>query len=490
MQRIIIVDSPADWPLDLPDVAVVSGKEYLTSETFRKQRNIRVFNMCRSYKYQTIGYYVSLLSEARGHKPVPSVATIQDMKSQAIVKLAADEIDDLIQKSLADHKGDEFVLSIYFGKNVAKKYDRLSAQLYRMFHAPFVRAHFHREEGKWQLRKVGPIAAKEIPEAHHAEVVGFAQEYFEGKRTEQAKKPDIRYSIAILMNPQEEMPPSNEGSIKRFIKAAEKLHMEAEIIDRDDYSRLGEFDALFIRETTAVNHHTFRFARRAAAEGLVVIDDPESILKCTNKVYLNELLEKNGIPGPRTFIVHRDNMDEVTRRVGLPCVLKQPDSSFSQGVSKVDDQDGLNRELMQLFEKSDLVIAQEFLPTEFDWRVGVFDGKPIYLCKYFMAKKDWKVVSKDKSGRTLNGRSETMPVELAPRKLLTIALKAADLIGKGLYGLDIKQVGNNFYVIEINDNPNIDHGYEDLVLKDDLYLRIMEVFLRRITAAKEGRAYQ
>ena len=490
MQRIIIVDSPADWPLDLPDVQVVSGKEYLTTEPFRKQRDIRVFNMCRSYKYQTIGYYVSLLAEARGHKPIPSVSTMQDMKSQAIVKLAADEIDELIQKSLADVKSEEFVLSVYFGKNLAKKYDRLSAQLYRMFHTPFVRAHFHREAGKWQLRKVGPIAAKDIPEAHHGEVVEFAKEYFKGRRTEQAKKPDIRYSIAILMNPQEAMPPSNETAIKRFIKAAEKLHMEAEIIGKDDYSRLGEFDALFIRETTAVNHHTFRFARRAAAEGLVVIDDPESILRCGNKVYLNELLEKNQIPAPRTLVVHRDNTDEIFDKVGLPCVLKQPDSSFSQGVSKADDEASLKRELAQLFEKSDLLIAQEFLPTEFDWRVGVFDRKPIYLCKYFMAKKDWKVISKDKAGRTLNGRSETIPIELAPKKLISLALKAANLIGDGLYGLDIKQIGSNFCVIEINDNPNIDHGYEDLIRKDDLFLGIMEVFLQRITAAKEGRSYQ
>ena len=221
-----------------------------------------------------------------------------------------------------------------------------------------------------------------------------------------------------------------------------------------------------------------------------MIDDPESILRCGNKVYLNELLEKNQIPAPRTLVVHRDNMDEIIEKVGLPCVLKQPDSSFSQGVSKADDRESLERELDQLFEKSDLIIAQEFLPTEFDWRVGVFDGKPIYLCKYFMAKKDWKVISKDKQGRTLNGRSETLPVELAPRKLINLAIKAANLIGDGLYGLDIKQIGNNFCVIEINDNPNIDHGYEDLVLKDDLYLRIMEVFLRRITDAKEGRSNQ
>lgn len=489
MQRLIIVDSPADWPLEIPDVQVVAGKEYLTSDEYKKLRNARVFNLCRSYKYQTIGYYVSLLAAARGHKPIPSVATIQDMKSQAIVKLAADEIDELIQKSLHGLESEDFVLSIYFGKNVAKKYDRLSAELYRMFHAPFVRANFHFEGGKWRLRKVGPVAAKDIPEAHREDVVEFAKEYFQGKRTGHAKRPDIRYSIAILVDKNEELPPSCDKAIQRFVKAAEKLHMEAELIDRDDYSRLGEFDGLFIRETTAVNHHTFRFARRAAAEGLVVIDDPDSIMKCTNKVYLNELLEKNHIPAPRTLIVHRENMHEVAEAVGFPCVLKQPDSSFSQGVVKVDDLPALQRELVQLFETSDLIIAQEFLPTDFDWRVGVIDGKPLWLCKYFMAKKDWKILTRDSAGKAHSGRSETLPVELAQKKLLSLAVKCAHLIGNGLYGLDIKQSGDKFYVIEVNDNPSIDHGFEDHVLKDDIYLRIMEVFLKRITAIKEGRTH-
>ena len=76
----------------------------------------------------------------------------------------------------------------------------------------------------------------------------------------------------------------------------------------------------------------------------------------------------------------------------------------------------------------------------------------------------------------------------APKKLISLAVKAAELIGDGLYGLDIKQVGERFVVIEINDNPNIDHNYEDSILKDELYDRIMEVFLKRIMAIKEGRA--
>src|SRR5207253_2792736 len=103
----------------------------------------------------------------------------------------------------------------------------------------------------------------------------------------------------------------------------------------------------------------------------------------------------------------RENTKDVIPAVGLPCVLKQPDSSFSQGVVKVSTPEELEPALMALFEKSDLVIAQEFMPTDFDWRVGIFDGKPLYLCKYYMAGKDWKIVTQDKEGKPLQGRSET-----------------------------------------------------------------------------------
>ena len=49
-------------------------------------------------------------------------------------------------------------------------------------------------------------------------------------------------------------------------------------------------------------------------------------------------------------------------------------------------------------------------------------------------------------------------------ELLRIALKAANLIGDGFYGVDLKQVGNRYYVMEVNDNPNVDAGNEDGVL--------------------------
>jgi glutathione synthase/RimK-type ligase-like ATP-grasp enzyme len=66
------------------------------------------------------------------------------------------------------------------------------------------------------------------------------------------------------------------------------------------------------------------------------------------------------------------------------------------------------------------------------------------------------------------------------------ALRAANLIGDGLYGVDLKQVGRKCYIIEVNDNPNLDAGTEDIHLGDELYEWVMQVFLARIQRLKGG----
>ena len=160
---------------------------------------------------------------------------------------------------------------------------------------------------------------------------------------------------------------------------------------RDDYGRIAEFDALFIRETTSVNHHTYRFASRARTEGLVVVDDPESIIRCGNKVYLYELARRLRLAIPPTMVVSGAKTDEIVRYLGLPCVLKQPDSAFSEGVFRADTEDQLSAGLQRLLSRSDLVVVQSFMPTEFDWRIGVFDRQPLFACRYYMADGHWQI---------------------------------------------------------------------------------------------------
>jgi len=486
MGVLIVVNDPKHWPLAMPGTQVVDARAYLTEPEYAGLRGARVFNLCRSYRYQSTGYYVSLLAAARGHKPVPDVGTIQDLKLPAVMRGASEDLDELIQKSLKPVQSDRFVLSIYFGRNLAKRYDELSQRLFGIFQAPFLRAQFLRQEKskRWQLMSIGPIAASEIPDDHRDFVVTVATEYF-SRRTRTTRRRGARYDLAILRDPKEPEPPSDERALRRFEKAAESLRLDTEFIGKDDYGRLGEYDALFIRETTAVLHHTYRFARRAAYERLVVVDDPESILKCTNKVFLAELLHRNRIPTPRTMIVHRGNLKKVPAELGLPCILKKPDSSFSQGVLKTDTERDFQAAVNMMLERSELLIAQEFLPTPFDWRVGVFDRQPLYACKYFMAREHWQIIKRSASGeKTSDGLSQTLPVEHAPTDVVRTAVRAANLIGDSLYGVDIKQVGKRLYVIEVNDNPSIEAGVEDAILKEELYLRILRVILRRIEESK------
>ena len=96
----------------------------------------------------------------KGHKPLPDVATIQDFKTQAIIRIASDDLDQIIQQSLGQIKSPDFVVSIYFGHNVAKRHEKLAQQLFKIFQAPFLRAGFSHQgkDGKWQLTGITPMA--------------------------------------------------------------------------------------------------------------------------------------------------------------------------------------------------------------------------------------------------------------------------------------------------------------------------------------------
>lgn len=487
MSILIVVTNPRDWPLAIPGVTVVPARAYLSDAAYGKERGARVFNLCRSYRYQSLGYYVSLLAEARGHKPLPRVGTIEDLQSRNLVRLLTQGLDELVQRSLAPIKSDEFELSIYFGRNVAKHYDQLSGQLFKLLQAPLLRAHFQRRNGQWRIRGVRPMAASDIPPQHQDFAIAAASDYFLRRPRPLKRRAAPRFDLAILHDPDNPEQASDARALHKFERAALQMGIHAELVTRADFGRLSAFDALFIRDTTFVNHYTYRYSRQALAEGLVVIDDPQSILKCNNKVYLAELLARHRIPTPRTLLVHRDNAAQILQVLTLPIVLKQPDSSFSLGVVKVTSAAELRATVERLLENSELIIAQEYLPTAFDWRVGILDRRVLFVCQYFMVPGHWQIIKRNgQGGAYREGATLALPLDQAPARVIKMALKAADLIGDGFYGVDLKELGRRCCVIEVNDNPNVDAGHEDGVLKDALYREVMAVFAKRIEARRRG----
>jgi glutathione synthase/RimK-type ligase-like ATP-grasp enzyme len=480
MNKYIVVNQPEKWNFSIDNITVISSQDYLTNPKYSLLKNARIFNLCRDYSYQSKGYYVSLLAEARGHLPIPTTRNIVDLKALKLVRIVSDEFDDVIQQSLKNIKSQDFTLSIYFGQNVAQKYKALSALFYRHFQVPFLRVNFNHTT-KWNVQSIKAISESEIPAEHMSSVHQFAEQYFAKKRYDTAKVSNYDFDLAILVNPNDPAPPSNAKALKRFVDVAEKMNIYAEIIEPKDLSRLSSFDALFLRQSTEVNNEAYTFARKAQQEGIAIVDYPDAILKCCNKVYMAEAMNNANIGTPKTVIVHNNNRHTVLEQTGLPCVLKAPDSTFSFGVKKAKNKTEFDALVTEMLKESDLIIAQEFCPSDYDWRIGIIDHKPFFACKYYMAKGHWQIYNwkaQDKDDQ--DGNADCLPIEDVPKDVIDIALKSAKLMGLGLYGIDIKVVDGKLMVIEINDNPNIDFGVEDAFYGDLVYTEILSALKKRL----------
>lgn len=479
---LVLLDSVNDWKPYYETSSIITVSDYLKNKPVEKETNL-VINLSNDYSYNSEGYYCSLLAQARGHRVIPGVEIINKLESGTGIRMDRN-LQKLcyqwIQKN--DIKDDIWYLNIYFGTCKEKGLEKIARFIFEHYPCPLLKVGFNTHPRN-QIETVQFLSLTEL-DSEEQDYFADALDNFNKKvwRTPRSHKLS-RYSLAILYDPEEKFPPSNKKALSKFVDIAKRMHVHTELITEEDTTRLMEFDALFIRSTTALNHITFHLSQKATLNGMVVIDDPMSIIRCTNKVYLSELLEKEKIPAPASTLIFRSNensFESIKSQLGSPFILKIPDGSFSHGMRKIRDTAELSEALNVLFEKSAILLAQEYIPTDFDWRIGILNGEPLYACKYYMAKGHWQIYDHSDNGKTKCGMADTIPIYKVPNNVLKTALKATSFIGKGLYGVDLKVVNDKAVVIEINDNPSIDHGIEDAILGDELYYRIINYFVSKL----------
>ncbi len=482
-KTIVVVDSE-DFYLDDDNLECVTFEQYLNDYPKLKEPKTRIINLCDTEHYLSRGYYCSLLAEARQHKVLPSVGTINDLRA-----LTIDHDENIIlgaEVARLEVGAEPLQLLAFFGWVEQAAWQKLVRQIFERYPAPILHLELSRNSGGLSLR-VKRNAYALLTEPQRQQFVARLALFTQLVWRNPSSKKRHRWEMAIMLNPDESHPPSDKEAIARFIKAAAKVGIHAETIGAQQASQISQYDALFIRETTAIDHPTYQLARRAEREGLVVIDDSTSILRCCNKVFLHDAFTYNKVPSLRTRVAIGTSdreLDDIEQQFDYPVVLKMPESSFSKGVFKVNDRAELKAKLDELLSDTALVLVQEFLYTDFDWRVGILNGRPIYACRYHMARNHWQIYN-HASKRFAVGGFETLPTFEVPKLVLDAAMQATHIIGSGLYGVDIKQKGNHAYVIEVNDNPSIDHKVEDAYLGNELYMLIMSEFSRRLE--KRGR---
>jgi len=531
----VVISDPAD-AAGLPPALVVDADRYLEGVADLTDPRAVVVNLCRSTRYRSRGYYVSLLATARGQQVIPSVETSEGLQEpygrfRALQEAGIPTVDaaemrvrrrelslphpdvpppsaDEAEEEQPPHpfpaplvrvgaegkeecrpaKAHEFVETLVFmGTCADPRFHRAALAVYREWPAPVLRLQLVEEDEEWKVSQVAAVPPHHLSADERGELgraLGDPQRVV--RRGREAPRETVRASIAVLVTPGDPFSPSSPETIDRLERVAGRMNVHVHRIGLGDLRKLPEYDALFIRALTGVSEPAFQFALRAEALDMPVVDDPQSIIRCGNKVFLEELLRREEIPTPRTRIVTRNTPWAQVAELGLPLVVKLPDGSFSAAVHKIASRDDFRTRTAEMFRQSPLIIAQEFLPTDFDWRVTVLGGRLLFAARYFMARGHWQIRTEVK-GTERYGRVQAVPRDEAPEDVVRAGLRAAALIGDGLYGVDIKETSRGPVVIEINDNPNLDVGYEDAEDGNVVYEDLVSYFVQRIEAGTAPR---
>ena len=276
---------------------------------------------------------------------------------------------------------------------------------------------------------------------------------------------------------------SNSEQLNALIRCrdvAETMGHAVDFIFPVDISKIKKMDALFIRARTDPMNITYVAAQMASFHGIPVIDDPESIRICSDKINMYSHLIKKNVSLPKTIFLSKNELsvEKVTHlfdMLGSPLIIKEPSTSFSLRVEKVRDIAEFFKVARRFIKLSDWIVVQQYIESKYDWRVGVLDGELLYACKYTIPTLTFKIQA-SVNGHIVYCGVDSVPSDAVPSHVIQLGIDAANAIGRGLYGVDVKNNNGDAYVIEVNDNPSIESG------EDDCYPLVFETIISHLFA--------
>lgn len=262
-QVLLVVDDLQDWSPYFPSERVIGFDEYLAFDSSAKQR-VRVINLCKSYSYLKQGYYCSLLAEAKQHKVIPSVRVLNDMDNPSLYQLDLGRVSGVITKSLKNVPTDQDITAKSFFGQVSEEWLKpIARALFERFPCPILAFTLRHTAKRWAILDIHVVSAHGLDDAEETAFAEALDQFCKKVWREVKPKKVARYDLAMLVNHEETLPPSNKAALNKFIAAGKSLGIDVETIGPDDFGRLSEFDGLFIRETTSIDHHTYKVCQKS-----------------------------------------------------------------------------------------------------------------------------------------------------------------------------------------------------------------------------------
>ena len=189
------------------------------------------------------------------------------------------------------------------------------------------------------------------------------------------------------------------------------------------------------------------FGREAVRRGVLVLNDPDSLGKATNKLYFQSfppaaraetLITKHSADIKAFAKAHKGNI-----------ILKPLQGSGGTGVFKVDPENQSNlNQMIEAIGRDGYIIAQAYVPAakKGDIRFFLMNGKPLEVDGKYAALR--RVAAKDDIRSNIHAGGKAEAVEIGDTELAVVELIRPKLVADGMFLVGVDIVGDK--ILEVN----------------------------------------
>ncbi|HSK48236.1 MAG TPA: RimK family alpha-L-glutamate ligase [Coriobacteriia bacterium] len=190
--------------------------------------------------------------------------------------------------------------------------------------------------------------------------------------------------------------------------------------------------------------------------GAHVVDSPDAVALCRDKLAIRAALHSSGVMTPTTIPLEALTSENEAETVaaglgGFPVVVKPSRGMRGEGVKLVQSAVELVRVPAAPTPLGKL-LAQRYLPSQFDLRVIVVGGEPLGAVRRHAGPGDFR------ANLELGGRAECVPL---PDDVAALAVAASRSVGADVAAVDMLPDVQGWQVIEVNSAPGF-AGFEEV----------------------------
>ena len=214
-----------------------------------------------------------------------------------------------------------------------------------------------------------------------------------------------------------------------------------------------EFDGLLERGMS--QFQSFYVLKMMEDRGIHTLNNSEVLTKCGDKAITTEILNRSGIPTPRTSIAFdTETAIREMERMGFPVVIKPVIGSWGRLLAKVNDREAAeaileHKEVLGGFQHT-VIYIQEFVEKN-GRDIRAFVVGPETICAIYRDSPHWI------TNTARGGRASNCPVT---DELNDVCVRTAEAVGGGVIAIDLFENENGFLVNEANHTMEFKNSIE------------------------------